>query len=96
MLKQMRGKLSIFPAGYPAPELHIEPNEIHYRKMEINGTYGSDLDDWLDASVLLSKKLINCSYSLEGITIPLRDIQKAYEAASTPGAYRVAVDLQGV
>ena len=72
------------------------PNELHYRKIEIIGTFGADLVDWMDSATLLSKKLIDCSYSLEGKVIPLRDIQKAYEAAATPGAYRVTVDLQGV
>jgi L-iditol 2-dehydrogenase len=96
MLKQLRGRLVIFPAGYPHPELAIDPNEIHYRKIDIIGTFGGDLEDWMDSATLLSKKLIDCSYSLEGKVFPLRDIQKAYEAAATPGAYRVSVDLQGV
>jgi len=96
MLKQLRGRLVIFPAGYPKPELAIDPNEIHYRKIEIIGTFGADLVDWMASATLLSKHLINCSFSLEGKAIPLRDIQKAYEAAATPGAYRVTVDLQEV
>ncbi len=96
MLKKLRGRLVIFPAGYPKPELAIDPNEIHYRKIEIIGTFGADLADWMDSATLLSKKLINCGFSLEGKVFPLRDIQKAYEAAATPGAYRVTVDLQGV
>ncbi len=96
MLKPLRGRLVIFPAGYPKPELAIDPNEIHYRKIEIIGTFGGNLADWMDSATLLSKKLINCGWSLEGKVFPLRDIQKAYEAAATPGAYRVTVDLQGV
>ena len=30
------------------------------------------------------------------VKIPLRDIQKAYELAATPGTYRVSVDLQEI
>ena len=96
MLKQLRGKLLIFPAGYPKPELHVDPNELHYRKLELIGTFGCDLSDWYESATLISKRLINCSYSLEGKFIPLRDIQKAYEAAATPDSYRVTVDLQSV
>ena len=96
MLKHFRGKLVIFPAGYPKPELQVDPNELHYRKLEIIGTFGSDLKDWYEAATLISKRLIDCSYSLEGKFIPLRDIQQAYEAAATPDAYRVTVDLQSV
>ncbi|MBQ9988911.1 MAG: zinc-binding dehydrogenase [Clostridia bacterium] len=96
MLKPLRGRLVIFPAGYPKPELQVDPNELHYRKIEIIGTFGCDLEDWIDSATLISKKLINCSYSLEGKVFPLREINEAYKAAATPGAYRVTVDLQGV
>jgi L-iditol 2-dehydrogenase len=96
MLKALRGKLIIFPAGYPKPELGVDPNELHYRKMDIIGSFGGDTSDFLDAATLLSKRMIDASYSLEGETYPLRDIQKAYEAAATPDKYRITVDLQGV
>ena len=96
MLKHFRGKLVIFPAGYPKPELQVDPNELHYRKLEIIGSFVANLTDWYESATLISKRLIDCSYSLEGKYIPLRDIQKAYEAAATPDAYRVTVDLQGV
>ena len=96
MLKHFRGKMLIFPAGFPKPVLEVEPNELHYRKLELIGTVGSDLSDWYEAATLISKRLINCSYSLEGKHIPLREIQKAYEAAATPDSYRVTVDLQSI
>lgn len=96
MLKHFRGKMLIFPAGFPKPVLEVEPNELHYRKLELIGTVGSDLSDWYEAATLISKRLIDCSYSLEGKYIPLREIQKAYEAAATPDSYRVTVDLQSI
>jgi L-iditol 2-dehydrogenase len=96
MLKPTRGRILFFPAGYPKPEFAIDPNAIHYEKLELIGTYASDLDDWYEGAALLNKHLINASYSLEGKVFSLRDIQAAFEAASTPGAYRVTVDLQGI
>ena len=96
MMKRLRGRLILFPAGYPAPAMSIDPNEIHYRKIEIIGTFGADMADFEDAATLLSKRLINMSYSLEGKEFALRDIQQAYEAASTPGTYRITVDLQKI
>jgi L-iditol 2-dehydrogenase len=96
MLKRLRGRLILFPAGYPAPALSIDPNEVHYRKIEIIGTFGADMADFEDAATLLSKKLIDMSYSLEGKEFALKDIQQAYEAASTPGTYRITVDLQKI
>lgn len=96
MLKQLRGRLVIYPSGYPAPELPLDPNELHYRKLEIIGSFGSDQADWMDAAQMIGKGFIKCSYSLEGVMFALRDIQKAYELAATPGTYRVSIDLQGV
>ena len=96
MMKRLRGRLILFPAGYPAPELAIDPNEVHYRKIEINGTFGANTSDFIDSARLLSKRLIDMSYSLEGQVFGLKDIQKAYEAAATPGTYRITVDLQDI
>ena len=44
----------------------------------------------------MEKGLIDVSYALEGKTFGLKDIQAAYEVASTPGAYRVTIDLQDI
>ena len=96
MLKRMEGRFLLFAAGYPKPEMQIDPNDIHYRRMEIIGTMNSDVADFVDAAFLISNKLVNCSYSLEGKTFPLRDIQEAYKLAATPDTYRVTVDLQGI
>ena len=70
--------------GYPQPEMQINPNEIHYRRLEIIGTMNADVADFVDAAFMISNKIVNCSYSLEGRTFPLRDIQEAYKAAATP------------
>ena len=94
MLREKRGKFIIFPAGYPKPELEVDPNQIHYRKMEIIGSYGSNQYDYFIASKLLSYKLVNMSYALEGKEYKLDDIQNAFAAASTPDTYRITVDLE--
>ncbi len=96
MLKQLRGKMLLFAAGYPKPEMQIDPNEIHYRKIEIIGTMSGNTADFVDSAQLMGKKLVNMGYSLEGKVFPLREIQAAYEAAATPDMYRITVDLQGV
>lgn len=96
MLKKMEGRFLLFAAGYPQPEMNINPNEIHYRRLEIIGTMNADVQDFVDAAFMISNKIVNCSYSLEGKTFPLREIQEAYKAAATPDSYRVTVDLQGI
>ena len=98
MLKRVEGRFLLFAAGYPKPQWEIDPNEIHYRRIEIIGTMSGDVADFEDAAFLISHKIVDPSYSLEtlGKMVPLRDMQKAYVAAATPDAYRVTVDLQEV
>ena len=96
MLSHYRGRFVVFPAGYPKPELEIDPNEMHYRMLEVIGTFASTSDDWMDAADLLTYGMIDMKYSLEGKTFPLSKIQEAFEAASTPGAYRITVDLANI
>ena len=33
MVKHLHGRILLFAAGYPAPELHVDSNLIHYRKI---------------------------------------------------------------
>lgn len=92
MVKEKDGKISIYAAGYPAPEMAIQPNTIHYMRLEVIGTYASTLEDFYDAATLLNEGRVDVSKLIE-TKIPLMDIQKAFEIASTPGSYRVSVVL---
>lgn len=96
MLRHFKGRLLFFPAGFPKPAFDFDPNELHYRKMEFIGTINADNADFIDASKLLSNRLIDVSKSLEGKTFPLRQFADALAAAATPDSYRISVDLQGV
>ena len=100
MLKKRGGRVVIFGAGYPAPAFpaeFAEPNKVHYAEYEVIGAFGANGSDCVDAARMISNKLVHPEYMLEQKElIPLRDIQKAYELASTPGTYRVSVDLQGI
>ena len=90
MIKQIDGKILLFAAGYPAPEMNIDSNTIHYRKLELLGTFSADIDDFQYAADLISDKKIDVSKLVEE-KFPLEDIQAAFEAATVPGAYRVSV-----
>jgi L-iditol 2-dehydrogenase len=92
MVKKYDARILYFAAGYPAPELKVDSNFIHYRKMELVGTYGADMKDFFTAANLLNKKMVDVS-KLVQCTFPLSEIQEAYKAASTPGSYRVSVIL---
>ncbi|MDA9461438.1 alcohol dehydrogenase [Enterococcus mundtii 3F] len=92
MVKPKDGKISMYAAGYPAPEMDVDPNKVHYMRLELIGTYGSTLEDFYDAAQMLNTGRVDVSKLVE-THIPLDDIQKAFETASTPGNYRVSVTL---
>ena len=93
MIKEKDGKLLLFAAGYPAPELHIDSNEMHYRRMELIGTFGADNEDFQEAARALSTGVVDVSKLIEEKTFKLDQIQEAFEEASRPGMYRVCVLL---
>ena len=80
----------MFAAGYPAPELHVDSNLIHYRKMELIGTFSADKCDFERAAELMREKKIDLSKLVEA-KYKLDDVEQAFEAAIVPGAYRVSV-----
>lgn len=89
MLKDRYGRFLVFAAGYPEPELNISANDIHYKEMEIYGTYGGTNDDFEDAAKALSTGMIDVSALVEA-RYPLKDMQKAYQAA-VDGNYRISI-----
>lgn len=90
MIKKLHGRILLFAAGYPAPELHVDSNLIHYRKMELIGTFSADRCDFARAAELISSRQIDLSRLVEA-RFPLDRVQEAFEAAVVPGAYRVSV-----
>ena len=93
MLKQNDGRMLLFAAGYPVPELKVDSNMLHYRKMELIGTFGADHEDFKEAAKALSTKVVDVSKLVEEKKFPLSRLQEAYEEASKPGMYRVSVML---
>ena len=93
-VKKVDGRILQFAAGYPAPGLNIDSNEVHYRRLEIIGTYGADNEDFNDAAKQLSSGMVDVSRLIEPERFPLTKMQDAFKAASTPGMYRVCVECQ--
>jgi len=91
MLKKLDGRVLLFAAGYPVPQIPVDSNVVHYRRIELIGTFGSDYSDYVLAAKLLNQRLIDCSKMVEEVRYPLDKFQEAMEAASTPGMYRVCV-----
>lgn len=94
MVKNIDGRILQFAAGYPAPVTQIDWNSIHYRRLELIGTYGADAEDFTDAAMMLNTGIVDVSELVEPKRYPLTEMQKAFEAAATPGMYRVCVECQ--
>jgi L-iditol 2-dehydrogenase len=93
LLKKSGGRVLLFAAGYPAPELVGDSNLVHYRRIEYIGTFGASMKDFILASKLLNTHAIDVSPLVDSVKFKLEDIQKAFETAATPGKYRVSVLL---
>ena len=85
-------KLLIFASGYPSPEWNLDPNTVHYKLLEIIGTYGCSTADYQKATDLLSNNEINVTLLIEK-KYSLDKIQRAFEKATTLDTYRISVVL---
>ena len=94
MVKNIDGRILLFAAGYPAPPMDVDSNLLHYRRLELIGTYGADNEDFEDAANRLNQGMIDVSGLIEPVRYPLTKMQEAFQAASTPGMYRVCVECQ--
>ncbi len=94
MLKKQNGKFLVFSAGYPVPVLDLDPNTIHYREIQVIGTMGGNIGDFIEAGKYLSSNLIDVSHCLEGVSIGLNEIDIAYQKATQLGTYRITVNTQ--
>lgn len=87
-----RGRAVFFASGHPTPELHIDSNIIHYRELELIGTYNSDPSDFLLSAKFLSEGTVKVEEMISQ-KIPMDECQRAYETATVPGTYRVSITL---
>lgn len=84
------GKVLFFASSYPPAQINIDVNGLHYGNYEFIGTGGADLTDYELSAQLLSDGTVKCD-KIVSHKVPLDDIQKAFELASTPGNYRVSL-----
>jgi len=94
MVKHLDGRILLFAAGFPVPELNIDSNEMHYRKLELIGAFEANQKDFYDAATLLNNRQIDVKPLISG-KFPLDEIEQAFADASVPGKFRVALDLWG-
>ncbi|MDR2156865.1 MAG: zinc-binding dehydrogenase [Clostridiales Family XIII bacterium] len=85
-------RLLIFASGYPAPQWDLDPNAVHYKLLEVIGTFGCNEGDYQTAADLLGSGRIDVSKLIE-TKYPLDDIQDGFAAANSGDAYRVSLLL---
>ena len=90
MLKPKRGRVLLFAAAYPSPKNSVDVNTLHYRKIDVVGTFGADHRDFSEAAEFINRRQIDFSPLIE-TCFPLNEIDAAMKAACVPGAYRVCV-----
>ncbi len=88
----MTGKVLFFAAGYPAPELKVDSNTIHYREYELIGTMSAAVEDFFLSAKFLNTGVVKVG-KLVSHRVPIDEAQRAFELAATPGNYRVALKM---
>ena len=81
MVKKIDGRILLFAAGYPAPPMDVDSNLLHYRRLELIGTYGADNAEFEEAANMLNQKMIDVSGLVEPVRYPLTEMQEAFKAA---------------
>lgn len=92
MLKPKRGRVLLFAASYPSPKINLDVNTIHYRKIDIMGTFGADHRDFQAAADAINSGKIDFTPVIEA-RYPFERMEDAMKAACVPGAYRVCVEM---
>lgn len=92
-LKKNNGKILLFAAGYPSPEVGVDANFIHYGNTEVYGTFLADYHHFKHSAFLLANghvkvdKLIDNTYTLD-------KVKEALDEANVPGKYRISVVME--
>lgn len=93
MLKPKRGRVLLFAASYPSPRINLDVNTIHYRKIDIMGTFGADHRDFQTAADAINRGKIDFTPVIES-RYSFENMEDAMKAACVPGAYRVCVEMK--
>ncbi|MSS77736.1 alcohol dehydrogenase catalytic domain-containing protein [Anaerococcus sp. AGMB00486] len=92
LTKNYDAQILFYAAGYPKPELKVDSNMIHYRRLNMYGAYGSKLYDFNRAADLLSNNSINVKPLIEA-KYKFSDIDDAFKKAATKDSFRVSLIL---
>ncbi|MCD4784891.1 MAG: alcohol dehydrogenase catalytic domain-containing protein [Candidatus Eremiobacteraeota bacterium] len=92
-LVSIKGCICIYAANYPAIELCIDPNIIHYKEIKITGTESKTEKDFFKAVGFQNSRSMNFS-PLISATFKLNEINDAIKASLDPSTYRVIIEME--
>lgn len=92
IVKEFGGKIELFAAGYPDPDISTTMNQIHYSRTAIIGAFDADFLDFEIAARILATGRLQLKPLIEQ-SFPLERVQEAFELAATPGTYRVSISI---
>ena len=84
------GRVVLFASAHPSPCLDVDHNLIHKNEVDVLGVEGKTVQDFAIAVRLLSQRLIDVRPLIDR-TVPLQDLETAFELAIRPDTYRVVV-----
>lgn len=93
-LKSLRkgGRALFYSAYYPPMEWAMDPDWIHHAQVSLIGAVNQTFEDWLAASRLLSKRLVDVGHLVSG-RYPLEEIDAAMKEATNGRTFRVIVEM---
>jgi L-iditol 2-dehydrogenase len=91
-LLEPNGKMMLFASAHPAVPMSIDPNIVHRSGIWITGSTGKDRRALYQASLLISRGIINVKPMIEKV-IPLDQAQRAFEEAVKVDTYRVVITM---
>jgi threonine dehydrogenase-like Zn-dependent dehydrogenase len=87
-----QGKMMLFASAHPAVAISVDPNVVHRTAISITGSVSKNRKDAVQASILISKRLIDVSHVVEKV-YPFEQVQEAMEAACRGGSYRIVLAM---
>jgi L-iditol 2-dehydrogenase len=86
------GWLMLYGSVHPKGDLPVDPNDIHYRELNITGTFSHDKESFREAVALLNARLVDVS-SFISERVPFPNVDYAMQRALAKDTYRVVLEF---
>lgn len=92
---QMAGKVGrvvMYSSFHPDKPIELNVNSVHSSEIDITGAVNANTRDFLAATRLLSRRMIDPSLLISEV-VPLEKIEYAFERAIDPKTYRIVIKM---